>query len=192
VGKGKVKFTLEQAMKVQRGVKVFLYTLPSAFDGVGGQPQDPAYFLAGKQPAHIVEQVVCPHSRLDGCGKSLPYRNSIPGSAKIKNCLKVTGKQKTEITVDKGHNLMKLKYLSFFLSYFLFSSVLPLLTTDCRCRGLLLHPTTHNTHTQIHVRAPLDEGSERPKPENAQHPQHTDIHAAISNRHPADSRLTAT
>jgi hypothetical protein len=115
VGKGtvKVNFSLEQAIKFQRVEKVYLHSLTSAINGVGCKPQAPFALLAGKQPAFG-----WPHI---GFGRMRKI-SSPPGfdsrKDKIKNCLKVTSKHKTKITVDKANNLMKLKYVSFFLPLF--------------------------------------------------------------------------
>jgi len=48
------------------------------------------------------------------------------------------------------NKLLKLKYLSSFRP--LFFTVWTLLLTGWRCRGLLLHLTTH-THTQTHTQS---------------------------------------
>jgi hypothetical protein len=62
-------------------------------------------------------RLVAPIEGADGCGKSGPHRDSIPGTAKIKNCSKVTNEQKTKNTVEKKINFMKLQYLSLFIPF---------------------------------------------------------------------------
>jgi hypothetical protein len=51
---------------------------------------------------------------LHGCGNSLHHRDSITGTAKIKNCLKVTNKHKTKNTVNERNNFMTLQYCSYY------------------------------------------------------------------------------
>jgi hypothetical protein len=48
--------------------------------GVGGQRHAPAALLLGKRPrTHCIGGRVGPSAGLDGCGKSRPHRDSIPG-----------------------------------------------------------------------------------------------------------------
>jgi hypothetical protein len=48
--------------------------------GVGGQGHAPAALPPRKRPgAHCIEGWVDPRAGLDGCGKSRPHRDSIPG-----------------------------------------------------------------------------------------------------------------
>ena len=48
--------------------------------GVGGQRHAPADLTPGKGPVPIVQEAeVGPRAGLDGCGKSRPHRDSIPG-----------------------------------------------------------------------------------------------------------------
>jgi len=55
-------------------------SLTSALDGVGGQRHDLAALPPGKRPStHCIGGWVGPRAGLDGCGKSRPSRNSIPG-----------------------------------------------------------------------------------------------------------------
>jgi hypothetical protein len=55
-------------------------SLTSAQDGVGRQHQIPAALSPGNRPGtHCVGGWVGPRAGLDGCGKSRPYRHSIPG-----------------------------------------------------------------------------------------------------------------
>ena len=52
----------------------------SALGGVGGQRQAPAALPPGKDPVPIVQEAGFePRAGLDGCGKSRPHRDSIPG-----------------------------------------------------------------------------------------------------------------
>jgi len=47
--------------------------------GMGGQCHAPAALAAGKRlSTHFVGGCVCARAGLDGCGKSLPQRDSIP------------------------------------------------------------------------------------------------------------------
>ena len=52
----KVKFTLEQATKAQRGSRyiTLLFLQPRRYMGVGGQRQRPRRFIPGKDPVPIV------------------------------------------------------------------------------------------------------------------------------------------
>jgi hypothetical protein len=48
--------------------------------GVGGQLHTPAALPPGKRPGtHCIGGCVCPRAGLDGCGKSRPHRDPIPG-----------------------------------------------------------------------------------------------------------------
>jgi len=72
---------------------------------------------------------------MHGCVKYRPHRDSIHGKTKIKTCLKVTRKYNKKNAVDNKNNLVKLKYLYFFL---LFPNILTspsTLTagTECYC-----------------------------------------------------------
>jgi hypothetical protein len=70
----KVKITLEQATKTQRGSR------GTTRCGWGGQHQAPAALPPGKRPGtHCIGGWVGPRAGLDGCGKSRPHRDSIPG-----------------------------------------------------------------------------------------------------------------
>ena len=64
-GKGKAKFSLEQATKAQRGVVV--NATPRPF-----YPQE-------RPGTHCIGVWVGPRASLDGCGKSRAHRDSIPG-----------------------------------------------------------------------------------------------------------------
>jgi hypothetical protein len=76
----KVKVTLEQATKAQRGSRgVTTLSLTSALDGwvVNATPR-PLY--PRERPAtHCIGGWVGPRTGLDGCGKSRLHRDSIPG-----------------------------------------------------------------------------------------------------------------
>ena len=48
-------------------------------DGVGSQRHDPASLPPERPGTHWIEDWVGPRAGLDGCGKSRPHRNSIPG-----------------------------------------------------------------------------------------------------------------
>jgi hypothetical protein len=55
-------------------------SLTPALDEVGGQLHTPATLPLGKRPgAHCIGGWVGPRAGLDGCGKSRPHRDSIPG-----------------------------------------------------------------------------------------------------------------
>jgi len=79
--KKKVNFTLEQAMKAQRGSRGYSYTLSltSALDGVGGQHYALPTLPLGRLSAHCAGGWVGPWACLDGCGKFRPHRDSVPG-----------------------------------------------------------------------------------------------------------------
>ena len=69
-------------MKAQRGSKdiAVLFCLTLATDGVGGQRQAPAALPRGKKPGtHCIVGWLDPGAGTDGCGKSRPRRDSIPG-----------------------------------------------------------------------------------------------------------------
>jgi hypothetical protein len=68
--KVKVKFTLEQATKAQRGSRGIALSSTSALDGVGGQCHAPAALPPGKRPGtHCIKGRVGPSAGLDGCGE---------------------------------------------------------------------------------------------------------------------------
>jgi len=78
--KVKVKFTLEQATKAQRGSRgiALLFNLSTRW-GVWSM-QLPSHFTPGKRPGtHCIGGWVGPRASLEGCGKSCPHRDSIPG-----------------------------------------------------------------------------------------------------------------
>jgi hypothetical protein len=54
-------------------------SLTSALDGVSGQRHVPAALPPGKTRYPLLEGWVGPRAGLDGCGKSRPYWDSIPG-----------------------------------------------------------------------------------------------------------------
>jgi hypothetical protein len=56
--KDKIEFTLEQAMKVQRGENIYLYFLTLAIDKLCGQRHAAFGLPQGKKPAEFVEEVV--------------------------------------------------------------------------------------------------------------------------------------
>jgi hypothetical protein len=63
----KVKFTLEQATKAQRGSRGKALSLISALDGVGGQRHAPAALPPGKKPGtHFIGGWAGPRAGLDG------------------------------------------------------------------------------------------------------------------------------
>jgi hypothetical protein len=67
--KVKVKFSLEQDMKAQM-----------ALNGRGWSAQRPGRFTSWKRPGtHCTGGWVGPRAGLDGCGKSRPHQDSIPG-----------------------------------------------------------------------------------------------------------------
>jgi hypothetical protein len=69
VGEVKVKFTLEQARKVQRGTRC----IALSFYGVGGHCHAPAALPLGKRPStHCIGGWVGPRASLDRCRKSRP------------------------------------------------------------------------------------------------------------------------
>ena len=54
-------------------------SLTSALDGVGRQRHAPAVFPSGKRTGtNFIEGWAGPRAGPDGCGKSLPHRDSIP------------------------------------------------------------------------------------------------------------------
>ena len=73
----KVKFTLEQATKVQRYSSTL--SLTSALDVVGGQRHAPAALPPVKTRTHCTGGWVTPRSGLDECRKFHPHCDSIPG-----------------------------------------------------------------------------------------------------------------
>ena len=77
----KVKVTLEQATKAQRGVELQLYSFFNlSARWSGWLTPRPSRFTSGKDPVPIVKEVGwAPGGGLEGCGKSRPYRDSIPG-----------------------------------------------------------------------------------------------------------------
>ena len=72
--KVKVKFTLEQVTKAQRGSRgITTLSLTSALDGVDGQRHVPAALPLGKRPGtHCIGGWMGPRAGLEGCGKSHP------------------------------------------------------------------------------------------------------------------------
>ena len=59
-------------------------SLTSALHGVRGQRQAPAALPPGKRPGtHCIGGWVGPRAGLDGCGKSRPHRDSIPGPSSL-------------------------------------------------------------------------------------------------------------
>jgi len=77
--RNKVKLTLQKATKAQRGSRGIAVSLTSVLDGVGGQRHAPADLPPGKPGTHCIGGWVGPRAGLDGCGKSRPHRDSIPG-----------------------------------------------------------------------------------------------------------------
>jgi hypothetical protein len=80
--KVKVKFTLEQATKAQKGSTgiPLLFLHPRLQMGVGSQRHAPAALPPVKRPGtHCIGGWVDPRAGLDGCRKSRPHRDSIPG-----------------------------------------------------------------------------------------------------------------
>jgi hypothetical protein len=76
----KVKFTLEQATKAQRGSRVIALLLlsPQEKVGVGGQCHATAATPPGKTQFPCIGGWVDPRGSLDGCGKSRTHWYSIP------------------------------------------------------------------------------------------------------------------
>jgi hypothetical protein len=60
-------------------VKVTLELPTKALDGVGGQCQTPAALPWERPGTHCTGGWVSPKTELDGCGKSRPHQDSIPG-----------------------------------------------------------------------------------------------------------------
>ena len=82
--KGKDKVQPRTGHEGPEGEQRYSYTLSltSALDGVSGQRHAPAALPPGKRPGtHCIGGWVGPRSGLDGCGKSRPHRDSIPGSS---------------------------------------------------------------------------------------------------------------
>jgi hypothetical protein len=65
----KVKVTLEQATKVERGARWWM----------GGQRQARPLYPRERPGTYCIGGWVGPRVGLDGCGKSQPYQDSIPG-----------------------------------------------------------------------------------------------------------------
>jgi hypothetical protein len=84
--KGKVKSTLQQTTKDQRGGAQrysSILSLTSVLDGVGGQCQNPAALSPGKKPCtHCIGCWVGPRAGLDECGKSRPPLRFDPRTVK--------------------------------------------------------------------------------------------------------------
>jgi hypothetical protein len=80
-GKVKVKASPEQATKAQWGVEVYLYSFFNLSARLGGwSTPRPAALPPGKHPVpHCTRGWVGLRAGLDGCGKSCPHRDSIPG-----------------------------------------------------------------------------------------------------------------
>jgi hypothetical protein len=78
----KVKFTLEEAMKVQSGRNIAL-PLTSALDFVGGQRHASPALPTGKIRYSLYRRLGGPRSVLDGCGKPRLHRDSIPGPSSL-------------------------------------------------------------------------------------------------------------
>ena len=57
-------------------------SLTSALDGVGWLTPRPGRLPPGKRPGtYFIGNLVCPMAGQDECGKSLPHRDSTPGSS---------------------------------------------------------------------------------------------------------------
>jgi len=76
-----MKFSLEQATNTQRGINVYLYS----FFNLGARwvwvvKATPRPLYPRERPGtHCIGGWVGPRAGLDGCRKSRPYRDSIPG-----------------------------------------------------------------------------------------------------------------
>ena len=116
--KVKVKVILKQAIKIHRG-SISLPTLFTFGDWwVGCKAPRPGRFSPGKNNRQLSwRRLAGLIVSVEGCGKSRPQRDSIPGWAKIENCSKVTNKHKTKNTVEKTNNLRKTQYLFLFLPF---------------------------------------------------------------------------
>jgi hypothetical protein len=79
--KVKVKFTLEQATKAQRGSRGIALSLTSALTGVGGERHAPAALPRQRPGTHCVGGWVGPRAGLDGCEKSRPTGIRSPDSS---------------------------------------------------------------------------------------------------------------
>ena len=79
--KVKVKITLEHATKAKRGSRciALLFSSTLALDGGGWSTPPPAALPLGKIRYPLYRRLGGPQGRLDGCGKSCPHRDSIPG-----------------------------------------------------------------------------------------------------------------
>ena len=78
----KVKVTLEQATKAQKGSRciALLFLQPRRQMRVGGQRHAPSALPPGKRRGtHCIGSWMCPRTGMDVCGKSRPHRGSIPG-----------------------------------------------------------------------------------------------------------------
>ena len=77
----KVKVSLEQAMKARGGVEVYLYSsfnLGARWGWVVNVTPRPLY-PGERYGTHCTGGWVGPRAGLDGCGKSCPHWDSIPG-----------------------------------------------------------------------------------------------------------------
>jgi hypothetical protein len=80
--KGKGKAHPRRGHEGPEGEKKYrsILSLTSALDGEGGQRHAPAALPPGKRAGtHFAGGWVGPRADLDGCGKSHPYRKSVPG-----------------------------------------------------------------------------------------------------------------
>jgi hypothetical protein len=78
--KVKVKFNLEQALKSQRGSKgIALLFLNIGARWGGLSTSRPGRFPPGKTQYPLCRRMGGPGADLDGCGKSRPHRDWIPG-----------------------------------------------------------------------------------------------------------------
>jgi hypothetical protein len=78
---GKVKVKLKLGHEGPEGEQRYSSTLSltSALDGVGGQRHVLAALPRERPGTHCMGGWVGPRASLDGCGKSHPHRDSIPG-----------------------------------------------------------------------------------------------------------------
>jgi hypothetical protein len=84
--KVKVKFVLEHAMKAQRGSRVYLYSffnLGARWGWVVKVTPRPLYTRKRDPVPNCTEVWLGHRASMDGCGKSLPHRDSSPWTSSL-------------------------------------------------------------------------------------------------------------
>ena len=100
-------------------------SLTSALDGVGGQPLRFGRFTPrGKRPGtHCIGGWLGSRAGLDGCGKYLPHRDSIPGPSSCSESLYRLSYRGPPYEDDKLETLVQMSIIKSCLSRFLASEV---------------------------------------------------------------------